>query len=43
MTRRSTALPLAALATFAILVAACGGNAATTAPGSTARPRRRHP
>lgn len=34
MTRRSTVLPLAALATFAILAAACGGNAASTGPSS---------
>jgi hypothetical protein len=34
MNRRSAALPLAALATFAILIAACGGNAATTGPSS---------
>jgi hypothetical protein len=34
MSRRSTALPLAALASFAILVAACGGSTATTAPAT---------
>lgn len=34
MTTRSTTLPLAALASLAILVAACGGGAATAAPGT---------
>lgn len=35
MTARSTSLPLAALAGLAILVAACGGGAATAAPGTS--------
>lgn len=35
MTRRSVALPFAALTSLAILVAACGGGSATTAPGAT--------
>jgi hypothetical protein len=38
MTARITALPLAALASIAILAAACGGGTATTAPGSTGGP-----
>ena len=38
MTRRSIALPMAALASLAIIVAACGGNAATTGPGSMGTP-----
>lgn len=38
MTRRSAALPLAALASLAILVAACGGDAATTGPASSGTP-----
>ena len=37
MTTRSTPLPLAALASLAILVAACGGGAATAAPGTQGR------